>query len=129
MLSTIMGVLLTAVFLSSCGSPQAPTTVEEVTPTTVKEVPPTTKDEVTRISLEELKKRQLPTTKDEVPRRSVEELKERTGSGEAIVIGDTRDQSSFELSNIAGAIEITSSRVEALLDELPLDQEIVLYCA
>ena len=93
MLSTIMGVLLTAVFLSSCGAPQ------------------------------------VPTTKDEVPRISVEELKERIGSGEAIVIGDTRDQSSFELRHIAGAIVITSSRVEALLDDLPLDQEIILYCS
>jgi len=92
MLSIIMGVLLTAVFLSSCGAPQ------------------------------------VPTTKDEVPRISVEELKERIDSGEAIVIGDTRGQSSFELRHIAGAIVITSTQVEALLDELPLDQEIVLYC-
>ena len=41
MLSTIMGVLLTAVFLSSCGAPQVPTT----------------KEEVPRISVEELKER------------------------------------------------------------------------
>jgi hypothetical protein len=137
MLSTIMGVLLTAVFLSSCGAPQLPTTVvevptptvEDVLPTAVEEVTPTAKDEVSRISIEELKERQLPTTKDEVPRISVEELNERIGRGEAIVIGDTRDQSSFELSHLAGAIVITSSLVEALLDDLPLDQEIVLYCA
>ncbi len=94
MLSTILGVLLTAVFLSSCGAPQ------------------------------------VPTTKDEVPRISVEELKERIGSGEAIVIGDTRGQISFKQGHIAGAIDITTStQVEALLDDLPLDQEIVLYCA
>ena len=109
MLSTIMGVLLTAVFLSSCGAPQVPTTVEEVLPTTVEKVPPTTKDEVP------------PTTKDEVPRISVEELKERIDSGEAIVIGDTRGPGLFEKSHIAGAIII--------YDDLPLDQEIVLYCA
>ena len=108
MLSTIMGVLLTAVFLSSCGAPQVPTTVEEVPPTTVEEVPPT--------------------TRNEVPRISVEELKERIDSGEAIVIGDTRGQRPFELGHITGAIVITSTQVEALLDDLPLDQEIVLYC-
>jgi hypothetical protein len=93
MLSTIMGVLLTAVFLSSCGAPQVPTTVEKVPPT----------------------------TKAEVPRISVEELKERIDSGEAIVIGDTRGPGLFEKSHIAGAIII--------YDDLPLDQEIVLYCA
>ena len=70
----------------------------------------------------------VPTTKEEVPRISVEELKERIDSGEAIVIGDTRGQSSFDIMHIAGAISITSSQVEALLDDLPLDQEIVLYC-
>ena len=152
MLSTIMGVLLTAVFLGSCGAPQVPTPKDEVPSTSVEElkepqvpstndeVPPlsveeleerqvtTTNDKVQRISLEELKERQLPTTKDEVPRISVEDLKERVGRGEAIVIGDTRDQSSFELSHLAGAIVITSSLVEALLNDLPLDQEIVLYC-
>jgi hypothetical protein len=85
MVSTIMGVLLTAIFLSSCGAPQVPTTIVEV------------------------------------PRISVEELKERIDSGESIVIGDTRGQSSFELGHIAGAIIIN--------DDLPLDQEIVLYCA
>jgi hypothetical protein len=112
MLSTIMGVLLTAVFLSSCGAPQVPTAVEEVPPTAVEKVPPT--------------------TKAEVPRISVEELKERIDSGEAIVIGDTRTRFSFEQGHIAGAIVITGlTQGEALLDDLPLDldQEIVLYCA
>ena len=93
MLSAILGVLLTAVFLSSCGASQ-----------------------------------QVPTTKDEVPRISVEELKERIDSGETIVIGDTRGQTSFDIRHIAGAISISSSQVEALLDDVPLDQEIVLYC-
>ena len=117
MLSTIMGVLLTAVFLSSCGAPQVPTTVEEVPPTTVEEVPPTTVEEVPPTTVEEVP----PTTRAEVPRISVEELKERIDSGEAIVIGDTRGPGLFEISHIAGAIII--------YDDLPLDQEIVLYCA
>ena len=87
-----MGVLLTAVFLSSCGAPQVPTTMKDV------------------------------------PRISVDELKERIDSGEAIVIGDTRVKTVFDINHIAGAISISSSQVEALLDDLPLDQEIVLYC-
>jgi PBP1b-binding outer membrane lipoprotein LpoB len=125
LLSTIMGVLLTVVFLSSCGAPQVPTTVEEVPPTTVEEVPPTTVEEVPPTTVEEVPPTTVekvpPTTKAEVPRISVEELKERIDSGESIVIGDTRGQSSFELGHIAGAIIIN--------DDLPLDQEIVLYCA
>ena len=124
MWSTIMGVLLTAVFLSSCGAPQVPTTVEEVPPTTVEEVPPTTVEEAPPTTVEEVPT----TTVEEVPRISVEELKERIDSGEAIVIGDTRGQRPFELGHITGAIVITSTQVEALLDDLPLDQEIVLYC-
>ena len=38
LLSTIMGVLLTAVFLSSCGAPQVPTTTDEVPRITVEEL-------------------------------------------------------------------------------------------
>jgi hypothetical protein len=72
---------------------------------------------------------QVPTTKEEVPRISVEELKERVDSGEAIVIGDTRGQVSYDLQHIAGAISISLIQVEELMDDLPLDQEIVLYCA
>jgi hypothetical protein len=91
--------------------------VEEVPPTAVEEVPPTAVEKVPPTAVEKVP----PTTKAEVPRISVEELKERIDSGESIVIGDTRGQSSFELGHIAGAIIIN--------DDLPLDQEIVLYCA
>jgi hypothetical protein len=98
MVPIIFGVLLAALFLSSCGTSQAATTP-------------------------------VPTTKEEVPRISVNELKERIDGGEALVIGDTRGQGSYNISHITGAILITSSQVEELLDDLPLDQEIVLYCA
>ena len=97
MVPIILGVLLAALFLSSCGTSQVTTTP-------------------------------VPTTKEEVPRISVEELKERIDSGEAIVIGDTRSPVSYELRHITGAISITSSQVEELKADLPLDQEIVLYC-
>lgn len=99
---SIMGVLLTAIFLSSCGVPQEQAAVDDS---------------------------EVPTKLVDVPRISVEELKERIDGGEAIVIGDTRVQSEFDVNHIPGAISITSAQVrEARLDDLPLDQEIVLYC-
>ena len=73
---------------------------------------------------------QVPTNPNEVPRISVEELKERLDNGEAIVVGDTRAAVSYNVKHIAGAISMPSSAIfnESPLDELPLDQEIVLYC-
>lgn len=71
---------------------------------------------------------QVPTTLSEVPRITVEELKERLDDGEAIVVADTRSPSSFDASHIAGAISIPVTEVTTHLDELPRDQEIVLYC-
>lgn len=72
---------------------------------------------------------QVPTTASEVPRISVEELKERIDNGEAIVIGDTRGQGSYDVRHIDGAISIPRSQVDAHVADLSLDQEIVLYCA
>ena len=64
----------------------------------------------------------------EVPRISVEELKERLDNGEAILIVDARSNVEFETEHIAGAIRVPVHEVEASLDELPRDQEIVFYC-
>jgi rhodanese-related sulfurtransferase len=66
----------------------------------------------------------------EVPRISVEELKERLDNGEAIVVGDTRPAAVYDVKHIAGAISMPASEIynESPMDELPLDQEIVLYC-
>lgn len=129
MLSTIMWVLLTAIFLSSCGVPQEQAAVDaSQVPTTGEEVSPTATEEVTSTTVAEVAS-EVPTKLEDVPRISVEELKERIDGGEAIVIGDTRVQRVFDVNHIPGAISITSAQViEARLDDLPLDQEIVLYC-
>jgi predicted small lipoprotein YifL len=66
--------------------------------------------------------------KREVPRISPEELNERLNNGEAILVVDTRGQSSFEQRHIAGAIEVQTHEIEERLDEFPRDQEIVFYC-
>ena len=70
---------------------------------------------------------QGPTRLSEVPRISAEELKDRLDNGEAIVVVDTRS-AGYGIKHIAGAISVPSVRGESPLDELPLDQEIVLYC-
>jgi predicted sulfurtransferase len=88
----ILGVFLAAVFLSSCGGSQTPT------------------------------------TKSEVPRITVQELKERMDSGEAVVIGDTRGEAEYNVRHVAGAVSIPLQQVEAHLEGLPRDQEIILYC-
>ena len=71
---------------------------------------------------------QGPTTSSEVPRISPEELKGRLDNGEAILVVDSRSLAEFEAGHIAGAISVPSFEVESRLDELPRDQEIVLYC-
>ena len=65
--------------------------------------------------------------KAEVQRISAEDLRERMKSGNVVVI-DTRDANSYEGSHIPGAINIPMASVEANLDRLPKDKEIVAYC-
>lgn len=70
----------------------------------------------------------VPISVSEVPRISVEELKERLDNGEEIVVVDTRSTTEYDIKHIPGAISMPSINIESPLDELPLDQEIVLYC-
>lgn len=107
----LIGLLL----LASCGS-------ENPTPAPAEE------SDVVVTSTEPATENQVPTTSSEVPRITVEELKERLDNGEAIVVADTRPPSSFDAGHIAGAISVPVTEVTAHLDELPRDQEIVLYC-
>jgi hypothetical protein len=71
---------------------------------------------------------QGPELQSEVPRISPEELKGRLDNGEAILVVDSRSSYEFETEHIAGAISVPSPEVESHLDDLPRDQEIVLYC-
>ncbi|HYC60527.1 MAG TPA: rhodanese-like domain-containing protein [Thermoanaerobaculia bacterium] len=63
----------------------------------------------------------------EVQRMSAEDLRDRMKSGNVVVV-DTRDANSFEGSHIPGAINIPMASIEANLDRLPKDKEIVAYC-
>ena len=64
----------------------------------------------------------------EVPRIWPEVLIERLDNGEKILVVDTRPLTFFEREHIVGAISVPLDEVESRLDELPRDQEIVLYC-
>ncbi|MEX1171673.1 MAG: metalloregulator ArsR/SmtB family transcription factor [Chloroflexota bacterium] len=55
------------------------------------------------------------------------ELMARVRSGDAVVV-DLRPSDEFEAGHIAGALSIPLPELEARLDELPLDVEVVAYC-
>lgn len=63
----------------------------------------------------------------EVRRIAVEDLKAKADRG-AVTIIDTRDAASFAASHIPGAINIPLPSIEASLDSIPRDKEIVTYC-
>jgi 3-mercaptopyruvate sulfurtransferase SseA len=64
----------------------------------------------------------------EVPRIAPSVLKERLDAGESVLIVDARSSDAYAERHIAGAISVPLSDLEARLDELPRDQEIVFYC-
>lgn len=104
----LFGLLLAALSLSACGAGASQT------PTIVTVAP--------------AEEAGVPTTRAEVPRITVEELKEKMDIGVMIVVGDTRSESAYEAGHINGAISFPASQVEARLNELDKDQEIILYC-
>lgn len=65
-----------------------------------------------------------------VPRVTVEELKSRMEAGAATVVLDVRSKGSYDISpvKIKGAVRIAPNELEARLNELPRDKEIVAYC-
>lgn len=65
--------------------------------------------------------------KKEVTRISAEDLKEKYNAG-GVVIVDVRDQASYEANHIKGALHIPLASIEANLDLLPKEKEIVTYC-
>ena len=117
LLAQSFGLILVTSLLISCGT--SPVSVAPAaTPTAMPEPPAATPTPI---------ESQRPTTSSEVPRISPEELKDRLDHGEAILIVDSRSLVEFEAGHIAGAISVPSNEVESRLDELPRDQEIVLY--
>jgi hypothetical protein len=120
--------MVIASLLIACGASEelaaetaAPTATLEP-PTATPEPPTATPEPPTATPLPT--ESQVPTTASQVPRISVEELKERLDDGQDIVIVDSRWKDPYDLEHIAGAI----LPAESPLDELPRNQEIVIYC-
>ncbi|MFQ6115325.1 MAG: rhodanese-like domain-containing protein [bacterium] len=64
----------------------------------------------------------------EAPRITLQELKSILDQKTDVIIVDARGKNSFEQEHIKGAISIPVEEVEARVDELPKDKEIVFYC-
>ena len=62
-----------------------------------------------------------------MPRIGTEETRAKLEQGEALLV-DVRSANSFQQSHAAGAVSIPEDEMEARLDELPRDKEIILYC-
>ena len=69
-----------------------------------------------------------PQSQDEVPRIAPSALKERLDAGDSLLVVDARSSDEYAAAHIPGAISVPLSDLEARMDELPRDQEIVFYC-
>jgi 3-mercaptopyruvate sulfurtransferase SseA len=69
-----------------------------------------------------------PRTQDEVPRIAPRVLKDRLDAGDDILVVDARSAAEYAEQHIPGAISLPLSELEARMDELPRDREIVFYC-
>jgi predicted sulfurtransferase len=64
---------------------------------------------------------------DQIPRITVNEANQAVLDGEAVIV-DTRSESQYQASHIAGAISVPIDQVEDRLDELDPDQWYITYC-
>ena len=110
----IMGSIVIASLLIACGSnaePAAPTEAATAIPQPPTAEPPQSDP------LE-------PATAGDIPRITPQELKDRIDSGDEILIIDTRGEAVYDVRHLPGAVLAPDS-----YDDVPHDQEIILYCA
>jgi 3-mercaptopyruvate sulfurtransferase SseA len=63
----------------------------------------------------------------DVPRIALDETQEKIAQGQAILV-DVRSKESFDKAHAVGAISIPEEEIDARLNELPRDKELILYC-
>ena len=63
----------------------------------------------------------------DVPRVSLEEAQNKMALDQAVLV-DVRSKASYDKSHAAGAISMPEEEVQARVDELPQDKDIILYC-
>jgi len=62
------------------------------------------------------------------PAITVEELKERRDRGESFVLVDVREPHEWAISDLPGSVKIPLATLPQRIDELPRNEEIVVYC-
>jgi hypothetical protein len=62
-----------------------------------------------------------------VNRVSIPEANERVQSGEAVLV-DVRSRASYDKAHATGAMSVPEEEVDARLDDLPRDKDLILYC-
>lgn len=65
---------------------------------------------------------------DEVPKITLADAKKEYDAGTAIIV-DVRDEGSFKLEHIKGALHITTETLSADMNNLPKDKKIIAYCS
>jgi len=63
----------------------------------------------------------------DVKRTSVQEAKDKAEKGQALLV-DVRARDFFDQLHVTGALALPEEEVDARLQELPRDKEIILYC-
>ncbi len=66
---------------------------------------------------------------DMIPRITIQELKRKVDSNAAVVIVDNRSQAEYDLDHIKGAICVPLTTIVTGEWILPIDRELVFYCA
>jgi PBP1b-binding outer membrane lipoprotein LpoB len=66
---------------------------------------------------------------DMIPRISIEELKRKMDNRSTMLIVDNRSQAEFDVDHIKGAICVPLADVAAGGWALPVDKELIFYCA
>jgi rhodanese-related sulfurtransferase len=86
--------------------------------------PTTTPDAVPAQPTDEV----VPTDPGQIRRISIEETNALRESGKGVIV-DVRDEASYNMGHIAGALHIALADLPQRLGELPRDKPIVTYCA
>lgn len=58
---------------------------------------------------------------------SVQETREKIDSGDVEII-DIRDQGSYEMAHIPGAIQLTKQNVDEFMSKVDKDKSVIVYC-
>ena len=65
---------------------------------------------------------------DEVPKITLADAKKEFDAGTAVIV-DVRDEGSFKLEHIKGALHITTETMAADMNKLPKGKKIIAYCS